>query len=705
MAVESGLVPAALSGTRDAGGAPDVLRAALAQLAEGVILTDAAGRITFVNDAAARLHGLAQLQVAPDAYAQTYHLYTEDGRPYPSAELPLARAALHGETVVDARWRIRRPDGSEVLAVGSARPVLGPDGVQVGAVITIRDDTARVTATAAVRERDVLAERLRAAFEQSPVSTVVYDARGRPLAANPAFERLWGAGMVDVPPEYSVLADPQLAAAGVLPLIERAFRGEAVTVPAVRYEMADAVGRGWVRWTEAHLYPVRDASGAVEQVVLTHADVTDRRTAEAALTAAALRAERHQALSAALSIASTVDEVAEAVVTHATAVFGAVGTVIARVAPDDQWIEIMRVGALPDDVRGEWRRFARDAPVPLAEVVRTGNPIYLESREAWAARYPDLVSLLYASGQHANAITPLVVDGRVVGVLGAAFDAPRTFDEDERALARAVALQCAQALERARLFEAEHAAHAAAEVARAEAVAANRAKSEFLAVMSHELRTPLNAIGGYASLIEMGIRGPVSPQQREDLARIQASQRHLLGLINEVLNYAKLETGTVHFEVIPVLVCQAVAAAEDLVAPQVRHKGLTLAASECAADVAVRADPEKLRQVLLNLLSNAVKFTDGGGHIDVTAETSRTDSGQEMVQIRVRDTGIGIPADKLDVIFEPFVQVRSDLTRTAEGTGLGLAISRDLARGMGGDLTAESQLGAGSTFTLTLFRA
>ena len=229
---------------------------------------------------------------------------------------------------------------------------------------------------------------------------------------------------------------------------------------------------------------------------------------------------------------------------------------------------------------------------------------------------------------------------------------------------------------------------------------ANRAKTQFLATMSHELRTPLNAIGGYVELLEMGIRGPVTPEQRSDLARIQASQRHLLGLINEVLNYAKLETGTVEFEVSDVPLCEAVAAAESLVAPQAQSKGLRLVVAPCSPEIAARADAEKLRQVLANLLSNAVKFTEPGGRVEITPTVE-----EQRVIVRVRDTGIGIPADKLDTVFDPFVQVRSDLTRTAEGTGLGLAISRDLARGMGGDLTAESTPGEGSVFTLTLPRA
>jgi signal transduction histidine kinase len=226
---------------------------------------------------------------------------------------------------------------------------------------------------------------------------------------------------------------------------------------------------------------------------------------------------------------------------------------------------------------------------------------------------------------------------------------------------------------------------------------ANRAKSQFLATMSHELRTPLNAIGGYADLMEMGLRGPVSAMQREDLGRIKAGQRHLLGLINEVLNYAKLETGTVHYDLSNVAVAEALSSAEALVAPQAHAKGLSLQVDAPEPGLTVCADEEKLRQVLANLLSNAVKFTPPGGRVHLWCDA---DGGHAC--FRVADTGIGLAADKLEAVFEPFVQIRSDLTRTEEGTGLGLAISRSIAEAMDGSLTAESTPGEGSTFTLTL---
>jgi signal transduction histidine kinase len=292
------------------------------------------------------------------------------------------------------------------------------------------------------------------------------------------------------------------------------------------------------------------------------------------------------------------------------------------------------------------------------------------------------------------------VQGRRIGVLGMTFPDGRELGDEDSQLLLALARQCAQALDRARLYVAERAARAEAEQAQRLAEGANRAKSDFLATMSHELRTPLNAIAGYAELMEMGLRGPVTDVQREDLARIQKSQRHLLSLVNDVLNFARIDAGRVHYDLADVPLDEVLADVGPLVTPQLEAKGLafeTDGARDGAGPLTVRADREKVAQILLNLLSNAIKFTPSGGRVAVAC-----DERDGKVLVRVTDTGIGIPEEQREAIFEPFVQVQRGLTRTAEGTGLGLAISRDLARAMGGDIEVESAPGAGSTFTLEL---
>lgn len=233
--------------------------------------------------------------------------------------------------------------------------------------------------------------------------------------------------------------------------------------------------------------------------------------------------------------------------------------------------------------------------------------------------------------------------------------------------------------------------------AREDAEHANRAKSDFLAVMSHELRTPLNAIAGYADLIEIGVHGPTSEEQREALRRIKRSERHLLGVINGILNYARVEAGTVPYDTRAVRLGDIVRTATTLVEPQLQQRELSLTVSGCKPDIVVEADADKVNQILLNLLSNAMKFTLPGGRITVLCNATR-----RAAWVAVTDTGVGIPSDKLERIFEPFVQIDSQLTRTRDGIGLGLAISRDLARGMGGDLRADSVLGKGSRFRLAL---
>jgi PAS domain S-box-containing protein len=257
--------------------------------------------------------------------------------------------------------------------------------------------------------------------------------------------------------------------------------------------------------------------------------------------------------------------------------------------------------------------------------------------------------------------------------------------------------------EREQLLAAEREARARAEVA-------DRAKSEFLATMSHEFRTPLNAIVGYVQLLELGLAGPITDRQREFLGRLRASGRHLLGLVDDVLDVATAEAGQLTVAHEPATVGPAVEAAVALTEPDAEARGIAVV-NRCAegSEISYVGDEHRVRQIVLNLLSNAVKFTDAGGRIEIACDTTelapstvQPSRGGPWVVIRVRDTGIGIPHEQHHAVFEAFHQIESGRTRTRGGTGLGLAISRRLARLMGGDVSLASVVGLGSEFSLWL---
>jgi len=230
-----------------------------------------------------------------------------------------------------------------------------------------------------------------------------------------------------------------------------------------------------------------------------------------------------------------------------------------------------------------------------------------------------------------------------------------------------------------------------------DAEAADRAKTAFLRAMSHELRTPLNAIGGYIDLLDMGLRGPVTESQHADFARIKTNQQPLTLLITEILNFVRVDSGRVSYVIADIDACDAVTYAVELIEPLIAQRHLVFDGVKGEPGIVARADAEKVTQILVNLLSNAIKFTPTGGHIGAEyAEVGDT------VVMTVSDTGIGIVPEKLEAIFEPFVQLKEGLADREAGVGLGLAISRDLARAMSGDLTVTSVVNGGSRFTLSL---
>lgn len=364
---------------------------------------------------------------------------------------------------------------------------------------------------------------------------------------------------------------------------------------------------------------------------------------------------------------------------------------------------------------------AADDPIGVPAVHRSAAPLIVpdnvEEIAAAAARESSTRRILQELDVGPLLVVPITTNGELVGAITFVGrpHAPAYTTEDI-SLAEALATRCAQALDGARLYAAARAAYAEAsravteaEAARAAAEAANATKTHFLSTMSHELRTPLNAIGGYAQLLELGIRGPVTPEQLADLGSIQRSQAHLLGLVDSVLNYAQVQAGRLIYTAADIPLVETVAGVHEFVAPQLAAKGLEYVFEGNDLTLIVRADMAKLRQIALNLLGNALKFTPLGGRITVSCRAGEPVTEAEaaagvvsMHTVHVTDTGLGMEKDKLATVFDPFVQVGRTLTSSDSGVGLGLAISRELARGMSGDLTVESSPGHGSTFRLAL---
>ena len=401
--------------------------------------------------------------------------------------------------------------------------------------------------------------------------------------------------------------------------------------------------------------------------------------------------ERLQAATAALAGALDRQTVINVFAREALALSGATAGAAYRLSEDGHSLELARSSAAWGSADASTRIELGHVSL-IASAVKDGSATYFQLphvHDEDGNGSHDGSALLPLQGR-AFVVLPLTAHERVSGVLILGFAEARDFSTGLRASLEALAAQCGQAMERILAYEDAVNARLAAE-------AASRTKSQFLAMMSHELRTPLNAIGGYAELMEMGLHGGVTEQQRTDLARIQRSKHHLLSIINDLLDHASLEAGRLMLQLAPVPVHEVLVETEALMAPQVAAKGLHLDTTQCATDAIVCADRDKLRRVMINLLANALRFTNTGGTIRIACETA-----PDRVQVRVSDTGIGIPRELRERIFEPFTQVDDGLTRRAGGTGLGLSISRQLAEAMGGTLTVESIVGKGSSFVLSL---
>jgi signal transduction histidine kinase len=330
---------------------------------------------------------------------------------------------------------------------------------------------------------------------------------------------------------------------------------------------------------------------------------------------------------------------------------------------------------------------SRSASVGYANVLRTGepyfSPIVTDEMLRAAAHDEEHLAVLRSFGLRSQLSVPIRAEEGVTGSLTLAnAESGRIFSESDLTLAHELGLRAGQAVQNARLYQAAH--HL------------SEAKSDFLAVMSHELRTPLNAIIGYSDLLLLGVPDPVPERAHRQVERIRSASTSLLHLVEEVLSFSRVEAGKEDIRISPVDLAQAARDCVAMIEPLAQEKGLDITIHEPPTPVKVVSDERKVRQILTNLLSNAVKFTEKGGI------TVRTERGTDNVSIAVADTGIGIPQEHLERIFDPFWQVEQSATRRFGGTGLGLGVARKLARLLEGRLEVTSEVDIGSEFTLVL---
>jgi PAS domain S-box-containing protein len=439
-------------------------------------------------------------------------------------------------------------------------------------------------------------------------------------------------------------------------------------------------------WIEYRVYPTEEGLSVVFR------DVTERRRHDERLR---LLAEASTVLASSLDYETTLSNIAE------LAVPALASSCVIDLVGDDGRLE--RVATVFDSgelsrLVGEMRRrnpITAETRHPALQVLASGETIFFPEISETDLRAvvddrPDSLALARRLNPTSCVFVALRARGRTLGVISlSTAGSRRRFDEQDRALIEDIAQRVAMAVDNARLHEAERRA-------RAEAEAANQAKSDFLAIMSHELRTPLTAVVGYTELLSDEVVGPVNETQRDHLTRVRASSEHLLMLIEDILSFARIEAGRELVRIEDFGLAALLEQASVIIRPLAEKKSLEFTLAGGNARAVMRSDPQKVRQIIINLLANAVKFTTKGS-VRLSARVY-----DDRVAFEVADTGPGIAREHLDRVFDAFWQVDQRMTRKSGGTGLGLSVARQLARLLGGDVSVRSTIGEGSVFTVDL---
>ena len=484
-------------------------------------------------------------------------------------------------------------------------------------------------------------------FAEAPLAFAIAHVDGRCLLVNRAFVALFGSAP---PPGYNIFQDELVAAQGLLPYVERAFGGERVVVPAFWHdatELAHVVTAGRRVAIEVSMTPLTDRAGQVQHVALWYKEVTAEHDRSLLRTLFELAPEPIVIANAATGKIADANDAAVRLFGHPRQALMGLGHV--DLSPELQ----------PDGRR------SRDAIMAYVARARGGEALEIEWMYETRTSEPLPCAIRLAN---------VPADGRVLC---------RVTIDDLRPRYRLEA-------ERARIRELEEQNRRIHE--------ANRLKSEFLAAMSHEVRTPLNAIIGFSELLFYGRVDPGSPEHQEFLGDILTSSRHLLQLINDVLDLAKVEAGKLLFHPVPVVIENVIAEVIGLLRTQSLQKRIRVRIDVDRALEVVVIDPARLKQVLYNYLSNALKFTPEGGSIVVRTSPEAPD----LFRLEVEDTGIGIAAAHMRRLFVEFEQVAAG--PRSQGTGLGLALTRKIVEAQGGTVGCRSELGQGSVFHAVLPR-
>ncbi|HEX6369275.1 MAG TPA: ATP-binding protein [Longimicrobium sp.] len=693
----------------------------------GVVVAEApSGRITYINPTAAALSGRGPDELsAADVreYGARWQVFRPTGEAFATRELPLARA-LAGEATREVELVLRLPDDSERTVLASGVPLRDAAGRVERGMVAFYDITERLAleraliertreaehaaANAALREEESRALRemgraLVSSLEPEDVLRLAGQNAMELLGARGSFfaAQVPGSDEIRVSPALGLLAEMEgmrtplhgsaaeialregtqtfnalellPAASPLLPMMHRVGARNLLLVPVRAYGEALGVlgvvdrGGGFGRDDARLLEAFADSAALAVHNARLYAGERERAEVNRAL------------LRAAEVLSSTLDpaEVMERMVSLAGELVGADGAGLTLLAGErGEELRMAVASGMLEPLRG----MGGPSEGSLTdEAFRSGGPSVFSASDDDA--HPTMVWMRRAGVEH-YAVIPLRAGDERLGMLGLV-RGPESppFTREELSTLALLGGQAAVAVRNARLYE--------------RAQAASRAKSDFLAMMSHELRTPLNALAGFSSLLEEGIYGEINPQQREVLGRMRGAREHLVTLIDQVLDVARVEAGTRHARREPVAlaalvrdVCESLRGAADA-------RGLSLEV-RTPDELRVQTDPGMVRQILTNLVGNAVKFSERGG---ITVHLHQ--SGGDVV-LEVTDTGPGIPPELHDRVFEPFFQVDPSTTRREGGVGLGLALSREFARLMGGDLTLRSTPGQGSTFTLRL---